>query len=116
MNKLQEEVVEFLKPTSVKMDLSEGKFGKELGLFKKLEKSMWAAIEVVNDLQNEIGKKQGRFKGGTPEQPSKDFDRNRDFEGDKPDFLSDMNAEINEAWKMTKKWNEVWKRWEKYNK
>jgi hypothetical protein len=116
MNKLQKETVEFLKPTSVKMDLSEGKFGKELGLFKKLEKNMWAAYEVISDLQSEIYKKQGRFKDGTPEQPSKDFDRKRDFEGEKPDFLTDMLAETNEAWKMTKKWNEVWKSWEKYNK
>ena len=116
MNKLQQDVVQFLKPTSDKMDLSEGKFGKELGLFKKLEKNMWAAYEVVQNLSTEIYKKQGRFKDGMPEQPSKDFDRKRDFEGERPDFLTDMQKEIDECWKMTKKWNEVWKSWDKYNK
>ena len=112
----QKEVVEFLKPTSDKMDLTEGKFGKELGLFKKLEKNMWAAYEVASNLSTEIYKKQGRFKDGMPEQPSKDGNRRRDFEGEKPDFITDMEKEINEAWKMTKKWNEVWADWEKYNK
>ena len=113
----QKETVDFLKPTSVKMDLSEGKFGKELGLFKKLEKNMWAAYEMVSDLQDEISKKQGRMKDWTGKPGDrKPGDRNFAFEGEKPDFLDDLLAETSDAWKETKRWNEVWKNWEKYNK
>ena len=57
----QKEVVEFLKPTSDKMGLTEARsaYGKEISIGAKAEKSLETFVKVISKLKDEANEKKG---------------------------------------------------------